>query len=43
MVTISDLQKSYGSFRVLDGLYMNIPDGEVYGFLGKTAAVKPLP
>lgn len=40
MVTISNLQKSYGSFRVLDGLYMNIPDGEVYGFLGKNGCGK---
>jgi ABC-2 type transport system ATP-binding protein len=40
MVTISNLRKSYGSFRVLDGLYMNIPDGEVYGFLGKNGCGK---
>ena len=40
MVTISNLQKSYGRFRVLDGLYMNIPDGEVYGFLGKNGCGK---
>lgn len=40
MVTISDLKKSYGGFRVLDGLYMNIPDGEVYGFLGKNGCGK---
>ncbi len=40
MVTISNLQKSYGNFRVLDGLYMNIPDGEVYGFLGKNGCGK---
>lgn len=40
MVTIRNLQKSYGSFKVLDGLYMDIPDGEVYGFLGKNGCGK---
>lgn len=40
MVNIRNLQKSYGSFRVLDGLYMDVPDGEVYGFLGKNGCGK---
>ena len=40
MVKISNLQKSYGAFRVLDGLYMDVPDGEVYGFLGKNGCGK---
>ncbi|MCM1054821.1 MAG: ABC transporter ATP-binding protein [Bacteroides sp.] len=40
MVTIRNLQKSYGSFKVLDGLYMDIQDGEVYGFLGKNGCGK---
>lgn len=40
MVTIRNLQKSYGAFRVLDGLYMDVPDGEVYGFLGKNGCGK---
>lgn len=40
MVTIRNLQKSYKRFRVLDGLDMNVPDGEVYGFLGKNGCGK---
>lgn len=40
MVTIRNLQKSYGRFHVLDGLNMNVPDGEVYGFLGKNGCGK---
>lgn len=40
MVTIRNLQKSYSGFKVLDGLYMEIPDGEVYGFLGKNGCGK---
>ena len=40
MVNIRNLQKSYGSFRVLDGLYMDVPDGEIYGFLGKNGCGK---
>ncbi|MCM1299135.1 MAG: ABC transporter ATP-binding protein [Firmicutes bacterium] len=40
MVTIRNLQKSYGQFKVLAGLDMNVPDGEVYGFLGKNGCGK---
>ncbi len=40
MVTIRNLQKSYGRFHVLDGLNMNVPNGEVYGFLGKNGCGK---
>ena len=40
MVNIRNLQKSYGAFRVLDGLNMEVPDGEVYGFLGKNGCGK---
>lgn len=40
MVNIRNLQKSYGAFRVLDGLDMEVPDGEVYGFLGKNGCGK---
>lgn len=40
MVTIRNLQKSYGRFHVLDGLNMNVPDGEVYGLLGKNGCGK---
>ena len=35
MVQIRGLQKSYKSFKVLDGLDMTINKGDVYGFLGK--------
>lgn len=40
MVNISNLQKSYGHFQVLNGLNMNVPDGEIYGFLGKNGCGK---
>ena len=40
MVNIRNLQKSYGDFRVLDGLNMELPKGEVYGFLGKNGCGK---
>ena len=40
MVSISNLQKSYGHFHVLNGLNMNVPDGEIYGFLGKNGCGK---
>lgn len=40
MVSIFNLQKSYGHFNVLNGLNMNVPDGEIYGFLGKNGCGK---
>lgn len=40
MIKIRNLQKSYGSFRVLNGLDMNVEKGDVYGFLGKNGCGK---
>lgn len=40
MVTIRNLCKSYGRFHVLNGLDMNVSDGEIYGFLGKNGCGK---
>lgn len=40
MVKIKNLKKSYGSFPVLRGLDMNVPDGVVYGFLGRNGCGK---
>lgn len=40
MVQIRGLQKSYKSFKVLDGLDMTINKGDVYGFLGKNGCGK---
>ena len=40
MVNIRNLQKSYGAFHVLNGLNMEVPAGEIYGFLGKNGCGK---
>ena len=40
MVRINNLQKSFGRFKVLDGLCMNVNKGDVYGFLGKNGCGK---
>ena len=40
VVTIEDLVKSYGSFRALDGLDLELRAGEVLGFLGPNGAGK---
>lgn len=34
------LSKSYGRFKALDGLTMNVPKGAIYGFIGKNGAGK---
>ncbi len=36
----SELTKTYGSFRALDGLTMRVPRGSVYGLVGKNGAGK---
>lgn len=47
MIEIDDLTMDYGSLRALDGLTINIPQGEFFAFLGpngagKTTAIKLL-
>lgn len=40
MLEIKNLHKSYKDFKVLDGLYMTINRGDIYGFLGKNGCGK---
>lgn len=40
MVRIRDLRKKYGAVPVLNGLSMDIEDGDVYGFLGRNGCGK---
>lgn len=40
MVRIRDLKKKYGAFSVLNGLNMDVYDGDVYGFLGRNGCGK---
>lgn len=40
MLEIIDLHKSYKNYNVLNGLYMKINKGDVYGFLGKNGCGK---
>lgn len=40
MLEIKNLHKSYRDFKVLDGLYMTINKGDIYGFLGRNGCGK---
>ena len=40
MVRIRNLRKSYGSYQALRGLTMEIPRGELFGFVGPNGAGK---
>jgi ABC-2 type transport system ATP-binding protein len=40
MIVIENLQKSFGSKKVLNGLCMTVQKGEVFGFLGENGAGK---
>ncbi|MFI6500584.1 ATP-binding cassette domain-containing protein [Nonomuraea typhae] len=40
MITVSGLQKSYGSHRVLDGIDLRIPEGSIFSLLGPNGAGK---
>ncbi|MGN1001794.1 MAG: ABC transporter ATP-binding protein [Oscillospiraceae bacterium] len=40
ILTTNGLSKSYGRFKALDGLSMNVPRGAIYGVVGKNGAGK---
>ncbi len=40
VLTTNSLSKSYGSFRVLQNCSMHVPQGAIYGFVGKNGAGK---
>lgn len=40
VLTTNALNKSYGHFKALNGLSMNVPKGSIYGFVGKNGAGK---
>jgi ABC-2 type transport system ATP-binding protein len=40
VIETNDLRKAYGKQRALDGLNLRVPQGSIYGFLGKNGAGK---
>ena len=40
ILTIAGLGKSFGNQRVLDGLSFSVPEGSIYGFIGKNGSGK---
>lgn len=41
MISLHDIQKSYGSHQVLKNVDLAVRQGEIYGLIGKKARVKP--
>ena len=40
MIQVENLVKEFDGLRALDGLYLNVPDGCVYGLVGPNGAGK---
>jgi len=40
MLELRDLKRAFGAVRALDGLSFNVPDGALYGFVGRNGAGK---
>ncbi len=40
ILTTNDLSKNYKNFKALNGLFMNVPKGAIYGLVGKNGAGK---
>lgn len=40
ILTVSNISKSYGKAKVLDGVTINVPKGSIYGLIGKNGAGK---
>jgi len=40
MIKVTDVSKSFGNFKSLDKLNINVPDGSVYGLIGPNGAGK---
>jgi len=40
MIAIENLAKTYGSFKAVDGITLNVEPGEIHGFLGPNGAGK---
>ena len=43
VIQIEGLTKRYGEFTALDGLSMQVGQGQILGFIGPNAQVKPQP
>jgi ABC-2 type transport system ATP-binding protein len=40
MIAVQDLRKTYGQFKAVDGVTLNVEPGEIHGFLGPNGAGK---
>jgi ABC-2 type transport system ATP-binding protein len=40
MIAVQDLKKTYGQFKAVDGVTLNVEPGEIHGFLGPNGAGK---
>ena len=40
VLTIQNLSKSFGKQKIIDNLNLSVPEGSVFGFIGKNGAGK---
>ena len=43
VLTIQNLSKSFGKQKIIDNLNLSVPEGSVFGFIGKMEPAKQRP
>lgn len=43
VLTIQNLSRKFGKQKIIDDLNLSVPEGSVFGFIGKTEPARPRP